>query len=84
MAKGSRKNAASSSPTLSNVLWLGSRPLSVGRASETVSKLGQRQKKWYGEGGYCPWSPYPTLSQRKRLGNSGRLQGPSPRGRALG
>jgi hypothetical protein len=33
---------------------------------ETVSKLGKQRKKWYGEGGYCPWSPHPTLSQRER------------------
>ena len=23
-------------------------------------------KKWYGEGGYCPWSPHPIHSLRQR------------------
>jgi len=48
----------------------------VGRASETVSKLGKQQKEWYGEGGYCPSSPHPTLSQRERALSFRAVAGP--------
>ena len=46
-------------PNMSGVFSL--RFISRCSLEEAVSKLGKQQKKWYGERGYSPWSPHPTL-----------------------